>query len=178
MALGSYILDKGAVTFERHLLFRSQRKTFKMRVLLASLMLTSMVDMFSMLVCFMLQTFSSNPEVLVTKGIELPPSITSSIVKEAPLVSISAERRVYLDQKVVGTVAEVLKTPSLLTRPLRRLKQAWAKSHGGNAFPGEANLQAHRALSSAIISRIMGILTSQHYGSIQLAVTSGGHGSQ
>ena len=176
MALGSYTLDKGAVTFERHLLFRIQRKAFKMRILLASLMLTSMVDMFSMLVCFMLQTFSSNPEVLVTKGIELPSSFTSSIIKEAPLVSIS-EEGIFVDQKEVGSVADVLKRPHLLTRPLRHFRRAWAKNNKGKPFPGEVNLQAHKTLSSAIISQIMGILTSQHYGSIQLAVTSGGQGS-
>ena len=173
MKLGYYGLDKGAITFERHLVFRRQKKRFKVRTLLTALMLTSMVDMFSMLVCFMLQTFSSTPEVLITKGIELPLSLTPSMVKEAPLISVSQDA-IYLDQKLVGELKTVLQRPSLLTKPLRKMRRYWAKDHGGKAFSGEINLQAHRELSSAVISRIMGILTSQHFGSIQLAVASSG----
>ncbi len=173
MKIGSYGLDKGAVTFERHLIFRKQKRRFKVRAVVTALMLTSMVDMFSMLVCFMLQTFSSNPEVLITKGIELPLSLTSSSIKEAPLISVSQEA-IYLDQKFIGKLKMVLQRPYLLIKPLRQMKRAWAKNHQGKTFPGEINLQAHRELSSAVISRIMGILTGQHYGSIQLAVTSQG----
>ena len=176
MSVGQPILDRGAVTFERHLIFRRQKKHFKVKALLAALMLTSMVDMFSMLVCFMLQTFSSNPEILVTKGIELPASMTSSMVKEAPLVSVS-NNGIYVDQKRIGTPKEVLRKPGLLTRPLRNIRRSWAKNNEGKAFPGEINLQADRSLSSALISQIMSILTAQHYGQIQLAVISGGHSS-
>lgn len=174
--LGTYVLDRGAVAFERHLIFRRQRRSFKTRAMLAALMLTSMVDMFSMLVCFMLQTFSSNPEVLVTKGIELPSSATPSVVKDAPLVSITEYKGVYVDQRRVGGLEEVMKNPGLLTRPLVRLRRSWARSRPGEPFPGEVNLQAHRDLDSSSIARVMGILTSQHYGSIQLAVVSGGAG--
>ena len=134
MHLGVPILDKGAVTFERHLIFRKQKKNFKVKGLIAALMLTSMVDMFSMLVCFMLQTFSSNPEVLVTKGIELPASLTPSMVKDAPLVSVS-KTGIYVDQKRIGAPKEVLRKPYLLTRPLRNIRKSWAKNNEGKAFP-------------------------------------------
>ena len=176
MRPGCYSLDKGAVTFERHLIFRRQQKNYKSKGLIIVLMLTSMVDMFSMLVCFMLQTFSSSPEVLITKGIELPSSFTPSMIKEAPLISI-AQDGVYLDQKLVGELREVIRKPNLLTRPLIKMRRAWAKDHQGQAFPGEINLQADKDMSSALISQIMGIVTAQRYGSIQLAVASDGGGS-
>ena len=111
---------------------------------------------------------------MITKGVELPQSLTPSIVKEAPLVSI-AQDGIYVDQKLVGKVGMVLKKPAMLTKPLRKIRQSWAKNNPGKSFPGEINLQAHKELSSAVVSQVMGILTSQHYGSIQLAVVSGGN---
>ena len=166
-------LDKGSVTFERHLIFRRQKKKNWKKGLLVGLMLTSMVDMFSMLVCFMLQTFSSTPEVLITKGLELPTSLTPSMVKEAPVISISKEG-VFFDQKLVGDVQKIMRRPGLLTGKLISARKAWAKANPGKAFDGEINLQADREISSAVVSKFMGILTSQHYSSIQLAVVSTG----
>ena len=82
-----------------------------------TLMLTSMVDMFSMLVVFLLQTFSSSPEIMVTKGIQIPDSITPSVVKEAPVLALSKDGNMYLDQKLVGKTISILKKPNdLLTK--------------------------------------------------------------
>ena len=40
---------------------------------------------------------------------------------------------------------------------------------------GEMNLQAHKEISSAVVAKIMGMLPTQNYDSIQLIVTSGGN---
>jgi hypothetical protein len=55
--------------FQKHLIAREHRKSKARRTGAASLMLTSMVDMFSLLVIFLLQTFSSSPAVMsIQKG--------------------------------------------------------------------------------------------------------------
>lgn len=160
--------------FERHLVSRTLAKRRSRRVLLAALSLTSMVDMFSLLVIFLLQTFSTSPELLmVTKGLTLPSARSGQELLDAPVLSLTTEG-VYLDQKKLGSLDEVLKNPDTLMTQLQKLRESWGDAHPGLEFKGEINLQAHREVSSALVSKLMGLLPSQHYGSIQLIVTSGG----
>jgi len=155
--------------FEKHLINRKRKRNWMMKAAGFTLMLRSMVDMFSMLVVFLLQTFSSSPEILVTKGVELPNSITASIVKEAPVLAMSRDGNLYLDQKLVGKTIDVSKKPKELLDKLNLIKRDWAKSHV-SAFTGEINLQADRDVPSTVVAQIMGILTSSQFQSIELAV--------
>jgi biopolymer transport protein ExbD len=159
-----------ADAFEKHLINRKRKKSWGVKAIGFTLMLTSMVDMFSMLVVFLLQTFSSSPEILVTKGIEIPDSITPSIVREAPVLAISKDGNLYLDQKLVGLTNKVVKSPNTLMKKLDTIKQNWGKSHAGVPFPGEINLQADKEIQSTTVSQVMAILTGGQYHSIQLAV--------
>jgi biopolymer transport protein ExbD len=170
MAIGSSALNTG--NFEHVLLNRNQRGKRRGKVLQATLMLTSMVDMFSMLVCFMLQTFSSTPEILVAKGVTLPDSITGKTVKEAPVLSLNKDE-LFLDQKLIGKTAVVLKKPDQLVSKLIDLRKSWVKAHPGEAFGGDINVQADKDVSSVVISQLMGIVSGQHYSAIQLAVLGG-----
>jgi biopolymer transport protein ExbD len=156
--------------FERHLINRKRKKGWGRKAMMFALMLTSMVDMFSMLVVFLLQTFSSSPEILITKGVTLPNSMTSAIVKEAPVLALSKDGNLYLDQVLVGVTKKVAKKPNILMNKLNSIKKNWAKSHAGQPFPGEINLQADKEIPSTLVSDIMGIVTSGQFQSIQLAV--------
>lgn len=172
MALGPQVLKVG--TFQRHLLKRNQKKKARKRLMLAALTLTSMVDMFSLLVIFLLQTFSASPElVMVGKGVVLPSAATGREMTDAPVLSLSNDG-VFLDQKLVGQTTEVLANPELLLKRLADLRELWQKSHPTEKFKGEINLQAHRDLPSTTVSQIMGFLPSQNYATIQLAVVSRG----
>ncbi len=159
-----------ADAFEKHLINRKRKKGWGVKAIGFTLMLTSMVDMFSMLVVFLLQTFSSSPEILITKGIEIPNSFTPSIVKEAPVLAISKDGNLYLDQKLVGLTKKLVKNPNPLMKKLDGIKTNWGKTHAGVPFPGEINLQADKEIPSTQVSQIMAILTGGQYHSIQLAV--------
>lgn len=166
------ILNQSVVAadaFEKHLINRKRKKHWGLKAAGFTLMLTSMVDMFSMLVVFLLQTFSSSPEILVTKGVELPNSITPSQVREAPVLAISSDGNLYLDQMLVGKTDDVSKKPNELLQKLNKIKKTWAKSHS-TPFTGEINLQADREIKSTVVAQIMGILTSSQFQSIELAV--------
>ena len=129
---------------------------------------------FSLLVIFLLQTFSASPELsVVAKGVTLPQSITSREIKDAPVLAISSAG-IYLDQKFVGLTEDLLDQPEPLMTRLGELRDLWQSSHPTEKFPGEINLQADQGVSSAVVSRIMGMLPGQSYGSIQLAVIGGG----
>lgn len=157
-------------SFEKHLISRKRKKSWGLKAAGFTLMLTSMVDMFSMLVVFLLQTFSSSPEILVTKGVVLPDSVTPSQVREAPVLAISNDGHLYLDQKMIGLTEKVIKSPKKLMSELIAIKNNWAKSHPGVAFAGEINLQADKEIKSTTVSKVMGLLTGGHYHSIKLAV--------
>jgi len=160
----------GADAFEKHLISRKRKKSWGKRAAVYALLLTSMVDMFSMLVVFLLQTFSTSPEIMINKGVTLPNSITAAQVKEAPVLAIAKDGNLYLDQRLVGETKNVLKSPNELVRQLTEIKNNWAKSHAGIAFPGEINLQADKEIPSTIVSEVMGILTTGQFSAIQLAV--------
>ena len=97
--IGSIYLNTG--NFEHHLLTRHQKKKRYKKAILVSLMLTSMVDMFSMLVCFLLQSFSTTPEIMVAKGVKLPNALTGKEVKESSVLALSKDQ-LFLDQKARG----------------------------------------------------------------------------
>ena len=160
----------GADAFEKHLISRKRKNSWGKKAAVYALMLTSMVDMFSMLVVFLLQTFSTSPEILINKGLSLPNSLTASQVKEAPVLAMGRDGQLYLDQKLMGSIKEVLKKPKNLIIKLNELKSSWSKNHLGAAFPGEINLQADKDVPSTMVSQVMGILTTGQFQAIQLAV--------
>jgi biopolymer transport protein ExbD len=171
MQLGSSTL--GPKDFNRHLVARAHRKSARRKGLLIGLSLTSMVDMFSLLVIFLLQTFSASPELIVmAKDVQLPVASTLAELKDAPVLSLSHDT-VYLDQKEVGPTLALLRDPQPLLARLKDLRERWMKTHPDDRFRGEIHVQADRGLSSATVSQFMGFLPSQNYGSIQLAVIGG-----
>lgn len=170
MSLVANTLKPGV--FEHHLVGRGKRRG--KRSMLSGLMLTPMVDMFSLLVIFLLQAFSASPELLVLmKGVTLPSATTGIEIKDAPVLAV-APTGIYLDQKEIGKTEDVLRDPTALLKKLGELRKLWIKGSPGEPFPGEITLQAHKEVSSTTISQLMAILPSAHYGSIQLAVISGG----
>lgn len=166
-------LNQSLVTadpFEKHLIKRKRKGNWKKKAAIGALMLTSMVDMFSMLVVFLLQTFSTSPEILINKGVTLPDSVTATEVREAPVLAVAKDGNLYLDQKIVGEVKKVLRAPKKLMNQLHDIKQTWGKTHAGQPFPGEINLQADKEVPSTTVSQIMGILTTGEFSTIKLAV--------
>jgi biopolymer transport protein ExbD len=175
MSIGSQQL--GPADFTKHLKARAHKKSSRKKMLIAGLTLTSMVDMFSLLVIFLLQSFSTSPELLVvSKDVTLPSASTAKEIKDAPVLSLSASG-VYLDQKKIGETADLLSNPEPLMKRLGELREVWQKTHPNQQFRGEINLQAHRELPSTLVSHFMQMLPSQNYSSVELAVVSGGGGT-
>ncbi len=172
MNLGSQAIT--AKSFNKHLVARAHSKKKFRKSMILALSLTSMVDMFSLLVIFLLQTFSTSPEMLVvSKGVTLPTAISGHEIVDAPVLAVS-DAEIYLDQKLVGATNEVLKKPEELLSRLEKMRELWLRTHPDQVFKGEINLQAHSGVPSTVISQVMGLLPSQNYSSIQLVVMSGG----
>jgi len=145
----------GPKTFHQHLVIREGRKLSLKRKIVLALVLTPLVDCFSILVIFLLQTFSASPQMaVVAKGVQLPMASSGRQMVDAPVLSISQEE-VFLDQKLVGNKEELLKDPRPLMGKLSDLRELWMKTHPKQTFKGEITLQAHQDLKSTTISRFM-----------------------
>lgn len=100
---------------------------------------------------------------------QLPNSVTPAIVREAPVLAISRDGNLYLDQKVVGKTSDISKKPDALLNKLNLIKKGWVTTHK-TPFLGDINLQADREVESTTVSMVMAILTTSQFQSIQLAV--------
>jgi hypothetical protein len=166
--IGSQNLRPGS--FQQHLVARAHQKNKAKKSLLVTLTLTAMVDMFAVLVIFLLQSFSASPELILAKGLQLPSAVTGSEIKDAPVLAL-AENSVFLDQKLVGTMEEVLKTPRLLADRLAEVRKKVIDSAADKTFAGKINFQADRSIPSTTVSQFINIISAEHFGEILLAVT-------
>ena len=169
--IGANTLKPGS--FQHHLVVRNHKQAQFKKTLLVSLSLTAMVDMFAVLVIFLLQSFSADP-LVVMKGVQLPAAISSSEIKNTPVLAI-AEGKLFLDQELVGGLKEVLGRPNELMAKLKRLRESWQKTYPDKDFPGELNLQADKSISSVLVGQIMGLVSQAHYYSIQLSIVAKGN---
>ena len=88
------------------MLFRSSKKKNRRNVT-AILSLTAMVDMFTVLVIFLLQNYNATGEILyIPKEVVLPKATSVKELKPAHVVTISS-KEILLDKDVVATFAEV-----------------------------------------------------------------------
>src|SRR3954467_6436084 len=75
----------------------------------ATLMLTSLVDMFTIIVIFLLMNFSANGEVLyMSKDIKLPDAYHGSMLERAPVISVSGDA-VTFDGKMLLATGDLAK---------------------------------------------------------------------
>src|SRR5207245_11407181 len=69
----------------------------------AGLMLTSLVDMFTIIVIFLLQNFSATGEIILSKDIKLPDAQHGAALEVAPMIAISGEAVTFQAKMVVQT---------------------------------------------------------------------------
>jgi len=136
--------------------------------------LTSMIDMFSMLVIFLILNFSSTGEIFfISKEVTLPTTKHSHPLESKPLISI-ANNKVSFDSKNVGDnplhVVEVdqMNMPNL-RRALKQVKAFHMSIKPNEEFKGEVNIQADEKTSIVYIKRVMNTLISEGWSGIHFA---------
>src|ERR671933_2171684 len=105
----------------------------KKRGLYAGLTLTSLVDVMTIIVIFLLMNFSANGEVLyMSKDIKLPDAYHGAQLERAPVVSVSADA-VTFDGRQVAQTADLMKGDALnvpeLEDALRDEKRRYDQVH-------------------------------------------------
>jgi biopolymer transport protein ExbB/TolQ/biopolymer transport protein ExbD len=150
----------------------------------ASLQLTPMIDMFIVVLIFLLMTFSASGEILfVTKDIKLPFADKVEKLDRAPVVAISFPENdpaggvVTLDGHEVSTARELKDDESpdwkiaKLTEQLEVKKHNWKLTNPDKQFPGEVIVQADQNVDFKIIKKVMYSCGLAGYSNVHFAVT-------
>lgn len=146
----------------------------------ADLNVTPMVDMLTMLVIFLLMTFSATGEILfVTKDIVLPQAYNSSELERAPVVAVSKNTIGFEGQFVLNT-ADVTESsyPDWKLTPLFTLldaeREAWTIAHAGENFNGQVIIQSDSDVTFSVLKLIMSTCAKAKYINMNFAITQVG----
>lgn len=134
----------------------------KKRSLEAPVMLTSLVDAFSILVVFLLINFSNTGDILtMSKDIELPTAAKVSEISRNVIVKVELNK-LYVDEKEI--------TPDALVGRLIEIKNGWAKTNPESHFTGEMTIQADRRQTYDLLSQVVQAGSHAGYSDINFAV--------
>lgn len=141
----------------------------------AAISLVSMMDIFTILVFFLLVS-SVNVEVLPNpKDLKLPESIAEQRARENVVVMITNDE-ILVQGRSVATIAEVMARDDLRIPALeealhaqtdRVLRKEAATDIGGR----EITIMGDRSLPYRVLKRVMAACTAADYGRLSLAVT-------
>lgn len=143
----------------------------------ADLNVTPLVDMFVILVLFLIANFSATGELLaMSKDIQLPEASHTEELSLAPVVQVS-QQEVIVSGAVIGRVEDLAREDYLnipaLEEKLREMKKLYEDLHNQagdtGAFKGDVNIQADKAVQFRIIKKVMFSCASAGYGNISFA---------
>jgi biopolymer transport protein ExbD len=153
---------------------RMRRMERSKRNKVASLSLTSLMDVFTILVFFLLINSGSSDVMTPPKEVDLPDSVVESKPRETVVVMVT-EQMVLVMGEQVGTVQEIIAEPSAVFQPisdkLLRLKmRVIGSSTKTIAESSEVTILAHKTVPFKLLKKIMSSCTNAGYGKISLAV--------
>lgn len=136
---------------------RGRRKTSTF-----SLRLTSMLDMFTILLVFLLSNYSSEGQIITTpKDLQLPESTAQKAPKAAPVIMITREV-IMLDDKILQSLAEIENSSELMIAPLyqalqqnRSVAEKIGQLDAKLGFRGNVTIQADRDLPFLLMKKVM-----------------------
>lgn len=148
--------------------------------LIINLNLTPMIDMFVILVVFLLMVFSATGEILfVQKDIIIPKAYNTKPLDRAPIIGISKDSVLYEGEYIMNTAAINEKVyPDWRVTPiadkLKRSYEAFVKVKNPKEFTRDIIIQAHKGVQFNVIKMVMLTCAMENYSSINFAVIPGG----
>lgn len=149
----------------------------------AELNLTSMVDMLTILVVFLLQMFAASGELLsVSKNITLPEALNYRDLEQAPIIAISRDA-VTLNGEPKADAAELAKESTIdwkipqLHDDLVVLKNNFKLLHpNAEDWKGLVIVQADKMVDFKVIKKVMYTCAVAGYANVNFAVNQGKRG--
>jgi len=139
--------------------------------------LTAMVDVFVVLLIFLLKSYSAEGNILTTdKGLELPVS-TSNLPPQVTLTVTVTQEAIYVEDKKVEEVKTIHESPDLLIPSLaQELKYQVERARfiaGFNPtvkFEGKVTILGDRGLPFLVLEKVMYTCSTTDFQEISLAV--------
>jgi biopolymer transport protein ExbD len=163
--------------------FVTRRNRGGRRSMFAELNLTSMVDMLTILVVFLLQTFTVSGELSVSRDIRLPDARNHDDVAQAPIVAVSRQV-VTLNGAPVADTATLLQGESAdwrlaeLHDQLVMLKNNYQLLHPDpQDFKGQLLVQADQQVDFKALKKVLYTCSLAGYHNISFAVNPAARGS-
>jgi biopolymer transport protein ExbD len=140
----------------------------------ASLNLVSLMDVFTILVFFLLVNSSSSDVMEPPKRIKLPDSVVEAKPRETVIVMITPEQVLVQGEPVISTQEVVDSKEPIIEQVKQRLLLQQKKVIGIStktvAQSKEVTVLAHRTVPFHLMKKVMASCTSAGYGKISLAV--------
>jgi biopolymer transport protein ExbD len=122
----------------------------------ADLLVTPLVDMFVIIVLFLIANFSATGELMCGRDIPLPEAKNVQDVQAAPVVTVS-KTEVLVSGKLIGGVEDF--DPAALEEELldarKKLEDLHAAANDPGAFTGDVNVQGDKRIGFQVIKRVM-----------------------
>ncbi len=141
------------------------------------LRLTSMIDMFTILLVFLLKSYSAEGQIItVSDNLTLPTSTAQKMPTATPIVTVTQEA-ILLDEEPVASFQDVLNSnsaeiPGLSQRlqTFRNNARTLGERNAAFGFKGEVTIQGDRLIPFRILKKIMATCGKRGYTNIYLAV--------
>jgi len=153
---------------------RRMKRMGRSKKKIAGLSLVSLMDVFTILVFFLLTNSSSNEVLSNPKEITLPDSVVESKPRETIVIFVSSEA-ILLQGEVIMKTNDLLGAKGDIIVPLRdklieQRKKVIGRSTKTVAESKEITLLADKKIPFKFLKKIMSTSTSAGYGKISLAV--------
>lgn len=153
---------------------RMKRMARSKRSRVISLSLTSLMDVFTILVLYLLVNQSTGTVLEPPKNIKLPDSVVMVKPRDTLVVTVSNED-VTVQGVAVATVADVMASEDDVIEAIRdRMEQIKASAIGINAESesnrAEVTVMGHRTVHFKVLKRVMASCTAAGFTKVSLAV--------
>lgn len=163
--------------FEEKSSFMSNLQKKKKSDRQVTLKLTSMIDMFTILLVFLLKSFSAEGQIVtVADDLKLPESTAQKPPQSASSVSVTAEW-ILIDGKQVASVQESIASKELLIPGLadelkkqRTISESVGELSDNMGFTGKISIQGDKEIPYQLLKKVMYTCGQTGYNDILLAV--------
>jgi biopolymer transport protein ExbD len=159
---------------------QSVRKKYRKREnSIVKLNITSMIDMFTLMVVFLLQNFSAQGQLVTpAQGLRLPKSSVEKLAKEALSVKISQKNIMVEDGIVIGPEAyqALLTQKDFMIEPLYKVLNKYCEEAKKSAemfkseFSGKISIQGDVEIPYNVLTRVMYTCGQSGYPNMNLVV--------
>jgi biopolymer transport protein ExbD len=154
----------------------------------ASLNLTALVDMMTMLVVFLLSTFSATGEIVMSqKGIELPIALNDKELQSAAIIAVSADQISFQGEAIADPrriLDDTMTEPRIVELADRLELEAFTLEKNDRLSEDEKNklrglviLQADHLIEAKVLNKILNTARSAKYTDVMFAISRKGGGS-